>query len=382
MRQFFRKGRRLMMAALFLVLFSIPVQAAPPETAARAAVVYDVGTGTVLYEKAGGERLPMASTTKIMTAYLVLESAALCDRVVTVSETAVSVEGSSAGLRAGDRIRLSDLAACMLLASGNDAAVAGAEAVGGSEEVFVRRMNQTAAQWGLTDTHFDTASGLDGDTHYTTACELAKITARALENERFAELCACKNAAVSVLEADGTARTISLTNHNKLLWQLENCMGVKTGYTEKSGRCLVSCIRQEGATLVVVTLRDPNDWQDHAALQEYGLSCMDRIAVSEEDVSYTVPLKDGGEMLCLPQEETITFCLPVQKKELVRSLEWEELSAVPEKGEAVGSILYTWQGKEIGRIPITVVSVRQPPVPEEDPWWVLWWEGLLSFLHL
>ena len=126
MRQFFRKGRRLIMAALFLVLFSIPVQAAPPETAARAAVVYDVGTGTVLYEKAGGERLPMASTTKIMTAYLVLESAALCDRVVTVSETAVSVEGSSAGLRAGDRIRLSDLAACMLLASGNDAAVAGA----------------------------------------------------------------------------------------------------------------------------------------------------------------------------------------------------------------------------------------------------------------
>ena len=208
---------------------------------AQAAVVYDPRSDTVLYETKGQEELPMASTTKIMTAYLVLESAELSDWRVTVSETAVSQEGSSSGLKAGDVIRLSDLAACMLLASGNEAAVAGAEAVAGSEEAFVALMNEQAQAWGLQHTHFNTASGLDGESHYTTARDLAKMAACAMENDAFRALWSEKEKQVSVQGADGTVRTLSLTNHNKLLWQMEGCVGGKTGYTQKAGRCLVSC---------------------------------------------------------------------------------------------------------------------------------------------
>ena len=347
---------------------------------AQAAVVYDPQSDTVLYETKGQEELPMASTTKIMTAYLVLESAELSDWRVTVSETAVSQEGSSSGLKAGDVIRLSDLAACMLLASGNEAAVAGAEAVAGSEEAFVALMNEQAQAWGLQHTHFNTASGLDGESHYTTARDLAKMAACAMENDAFRALWSEKEKQVSVQGADGTVRTLSLTNHNKLLWQMEGCVGGKTGYTQKAGRCLVSCAERDGARLIAVTLHDPDDWRDHDALLTYGFSQMARFTVSEAETACSITAQDGGTFQAVPEQDEIQFVLPAGKQKITRQVTCPAPKASPQEGTAVGQIEYWLQEKKIGQITLLARHVVQPP--ENPPWWEQGWQAILSFFGL
>ena len=380
MKRFKAVGLAILMSITGFWVPANHVQAQECPVSARAAVVYDPQSDTVLYEVRGQEQLPMASTTKIMTAYLVLESAELSDWRVTVSETAVSQEGSSAGLKAGDVICLSDLAACMLLASGNEAAVAGAEAIAGSEEAFVARMNEQAMAWGLTDTHFNTASGLDGETHYTTARDLAKLAAYAMENEAFCALWSAKEQKVSVQGADGTVRTISLTNHNKLLWQMEGCIGGKTGYTQKSGRCLVSCAEREGVRLIAVTLRDPDDWSDHETLMTYGFSRMTRLTVKETEAVATVTAQDGGSFRTVPAQEEICFVLPKEKQNVKRQVNCPTPQTTPAEGETVGQIEYWLQEKKIGEISLVARQVVAPP--ENLPWWEQGWQALLSFLGL
>lgn len=380
MKRFKAVGLAILISVMGFWIPANNVQAQECSVSARAAVVYDPQSDTVLYEVRGQEQLPMASTTKIMTAYLVLESAELSDWRVTVSETAVSQEGSSSGLKAGDVIRLSDLAACMLLASGNEAAVAGAEAVAGSEEAFVARMNEQAKAWGLTDTHFNTASGLDGETHYTTARDLAKLASHAMENEAFCALWSAKEQKVSVQGVDGTMRTISLTNHNKLLWQMEGCIGGKTGYTQKSGRCLVSCAEREGARLIAVTLHDPDDWSDHEALMTYGFSQMTRLTVKETEAVATVTTQDGGSFQAVPAQEEIGFVLPKEKQNVVRQVNCPIPQTTPTEGDTVGQIEYWLQEKKIGQISLVAQQVVAPP--ENLPWWEEGWQALLSFLGL
>lgn len=267
---------RILTAVLSFVLViasgQFPAQAAEPavSVSAESAVLLSAETGTVLYDKNADTQRGMASTTKIMTALLALEYAdEHGNPAVKITEEMVAVEGSSMGLRAGDSLTLSDLTAGMMATSGNDAANAVALTVGGSSENFAELMNARAAELSLTNTHFVTPSGLDDPEHYSTARDMAQLTRAALQNEAFSEIVSQTNITV---ELQSPQRHITYQNHNKLLTLYEGCIGVKTGYTKKSGRCLVSAARRDGVTLICVTLSAPDDWNDHTVLLDYGFS--------------------------------------------------------------------------------------------------------------
>ncbi|MBR5536299.1 MAG: D-alanyl-D-alanine carboxypeptidase [Clostridia bacterium] len=255
--------KRTLFTFLCLLAFSIfPAKAGEiPQISAASAVLYDPLSGMVLYEKDAGTRRGMASTTKIMTALVALEQYDMT-QTVEIKREWCGIEGSSMYLRAGERLTVSDLLYGLLLASGNDAATALAGMHPGGADAFVSQMNEKAAELSLTDTHFENPSGLDGESHFTTALELAKLTAEAMKNPAFARIVSTK--AISVA---GRA----LQNHNRLLTDIGAC-GVKTGYTKACGRCLVSAKEQNGRMLICVTLNAPNDWQDHTALYAYGFS--------------------------------------------------------------------------------------------------------------
>lgn len=235
---------------------------------AKASVVIDAFTGEIIYSKNCDECLPMASTTKIMTALLLCEYGSL-DREIKVTKEMVTVEGSSMGLLPDDTVTLKGLLYGMMLPSGNDAANSTAYVVGGSIEKFVEMMNEKASFLGLKNTHFETPSGLDAEGHYTTAYELAKLAAYALNNNEFK---AAVQADSAVLYYGNPPYRRTLTNHNKLLKSYDGLIGVKTGFTKKSGRCLVTAAERDNKRIVAVTLNDGNDWQDHKNLLDYGFS--------------------------------------------------------------------------------------------------------------
>ena len=259
-----------------VVSFFLSVSAAPaafaeggPQVSAQAAIVIHADSGKVLYEKNADEQRSMASTTKIMTALIALETAAADDPVVTITDEMVRVEGSSMGLQPGDQLTLKSLAAGMLIVSGNDAANSAAIAISGSTEAFAEKMNQRAQELGMEHTHFVTPSGLDDDAHYSTARDMATLAAAAMKNPDFAAIVGQKAMNISFITPDQTRR---YTNHNKLLNLYEGCTGVKTGFTKKSGRCLVSAAERDGIRLIAVTLNAPDDWNDHMALLNDGFS--------------------------------------------------------------------------------------------------------------
>ncbi len=256
---------------------------------AEAYILMDASTGTVLEAKSEHEQLPMASTTKIMTAILTLEAGDL-DTPFTAPEEPLLVEGSSMGLLPGDEVTLLDLCYGMLLPSGNEAANLAAWRVAGSQEAFVERMNQKAAELSLADTQFQNPSGLPADGHYSSAADLATLACYALQNETFAEICATES---QKLTYGNPPYDRWLTNHNKLLGYYEYCIGVKTGYTKAAGRCLVSAARKDGVTLVAVTLNDPNDWSDHQALYESGFAQGETLLEAGE--TFSCPLVGGTE---------------------------------------------------------------------------------------
>ncbi len=256
-----------------------------PPVSAQAAVVYDPASCQFLYDKAGDAALPMASTTKIMTALVVLEQLPL-EKEHVIRPEWTGVEGSSMYLKAGERLTTRELLDVLLLLRGNDAAVALACLTAGSEEAFVRQMNERAAVLGLHDTHFASASGLDGEGHYTTARDLARLAAAAMENQDFARIVGQKYA---------SAAGRQMKNHNKLLFASDEVRGIKTGYTKKAGRCLVSAMERQGRLLIAVTLNDPDDWQDHLALYEKAYAGCQRVTLLESGPVGQVNLFSGRQ---------------------------------------------------------------------------------------
>ena len=246
-------------AAAAALLLCGACHAAAPDNSARSAVLMDAATGRVLYEKNADARSLIASTTKIMTALIICEQCDLQD-IVTVPAEAVGVEGSSLALTAGEKLTVEALLYGMMLRSGNDAAAALAIYSAGSIPAFAERMNRRAAELGLRGTHFENPHGLDADTHYSTARDLARLACAALKNDDFRRIVGTKTITVG-----GRA----LTNHNKLLWRYPSATGVKTGYTKKAGRVLVSSAQRDGWEVVCVTIGDPDDWRDHAALLDF-----------------------------------------------------------------------------------------------------------------
>ena len=244
----------------------------------------DAASGRILYEKNASERSLIASTTKIMTALVVCEQSNLSDRVKIPPE-AVGIEGSSMYLQEGEILTVQDLLYGLMLHSGNDAAVALAIYCGGTEADFVTMMNEKAELLGLTDTHFANPNGLDHDGNYSTALDLARLSVYALQNEDFLRTVSCKTVTVG-------GRT--LRNHNKLLFTYDGAIGVKTGYTKAAGRILVSAAERDGRRLVAVTIQAPDDWNDHAALLDYGFSCFQRaLLVEQGGIVGTVPVVGG-----------------------------------------------------------------------------------------
>ena len=245
----------------------------PLGVSAASAILLDTETGTVLYARNPDALRPPASTTKILTALVILERGRLSD-MVTVSRVAAQVGGHQLGLRAGQRVSLEDLLAAILIQSANDAAVAAAEHVGGDLPGFVAFMNATARELGLRESQFANPHGLDEPGHYTSARDLARLAQAALEQPLFAQLVRMSETRLTVWQPNRNdllqSRVRIVRSHNKLLGRLDGADGVKTGYTGGAGRCLVASASREGQRLIAVLLNDPHRWSDAAVLLEYG----------------------------------------------------------------------------------------------------------------
>ena len=280
---------------------------------ASSAVLIDADSGKVLYEKNANEKRGQASTTKIMTAIIALERSNNGD-VVKVSPKAVGIEGSSVYLQSGEALTMEELVYALMLESANDAAAAIAYEIAGGIPEFSVLMNEKAAELGLSNTHFTNPHGLSDEEHYTTALDLALLTSYAMQNDVFCNIVSTQKKYICT--ESQTPRL--LINHNKLLRIYDGAIGVKTGFTKNSGRCLVSAAEKDGLRLIAVTLNAPDDWNDHRAMLDYGFSKYTCATLAESgDIRFTVPVV-GGEHSCA------IFTNPHAAKAVIK--EGEELS--------------------------------------------------------
>lgn len=316
------------------------------DVSAHSAILMDGTTGQILFEKNPDEKSLIASTTKIMTALVTLEHAALHE-VVEIPAAAVGIEGSSMYLKQGERLTVEQLLYGLMLSSGNDAAVALALHVSGNVDAFVELMNEKAGTLELSDVHFANPNGLDDGENYATAKALGRLTCAAMENEDFLRIVSAKSYSCSGR---------SLLNHNKLLWQYDGAIGVKTGYTKKAGRILVGSARRNGRTLISVTINAPEDWQDHKRLLDYGFSQYQEEAVlhSGQEVG-RVPVISGREKsVCVCAADSLSlWLLPEEQPELRLSLP-RFLYAPVTEGNALPPATVYLGDKPVGEIPLVV----------------------------
>ncbi len=327
-------------------------------THAASAVLMDAESGRVLYQHDAHNPRLIASTTKLMTALVAVEQAGDLDQAVTIKGEWLGSEGSSIYLKEGEQISLRALLYGLLLQSGNDAAMAIACHTAGDAGAFAALMNQRAAELGMKNSSFANPSGLNDDNHYSTAYDMALLAQACLKNETVAEICATQSITVG-------ARTF--VNHNKLLRRYEGCVGMKTGFTEKAGRTLVSAATRDGQTLICVTLNDGDDWNDHAKLLDYGFATFPRqvlcrqgevlgaVAV-EGSLIPTMPVETQGEMgYPLTEAEE-----PVMEVELLRNA-----SAPIAPGVQLGEVRWRLDGQVVAAMPLISqgsawLDVREP----------------------
>ena len=281
-------------------------------TSAKAMCLIEAQSGRVLAQKNCNASLPMASTTKIMTAITAIENCQDLDAAFEISPKAVGVEGTSLYLRKGEKHCLRDLLYGLMMVSGNDASVAIGEHVAGSVEHFVDMMNFTAHRLGLKHTHFENTHGLDEEGHYTSAYDLAKIAAYALENDVFREIVSTQNKKIT--SADGKDRY--LANKNKLLRSFDGAIGVKTGFTNDAGRCLVSAAEREGMRLVCVVLNCGPMFEDCAALMNWGFENFKMYDLTQKVNFYPNLVVEDGEKCSVSIGHNHTFMYPLSADEL------------------------------------------------------------------
>ncbi len=316
---------------------SLPV--ALPGVSAQSAVLINGNTGEVLFRQNENARLPMASTTKIMTALVAVEALPL-DTMVKISAECVGVEGSSIYLTEGEVLSLEDLLYALMLESANDAAVAIAVAVSGSIEAFADRMNQKALKLGLSETHFTNPHGLDDEAHYTTAYELALIAKAALSHDVLKVIMSTQRRTIPMKDGSGVRL---LLNHNKMLRSYEGAIGVKTGFTKRSGRCLVSAACRDGLTLIAVTINDGNDWRDHTDMLDYGFSLYDTVELCLAG-AYEAPLwvvNGTSEYVVVKNTDGLTMSLPKDRGDIRCVVEIPRFTYAPvQKGQVVGRLVF------------------------------------------
>jgi len=352
-----------MAAALLAAVLFFPVSA----TSAESYVLMDAQTGRILEQRLPQKRALIASTTKIMTALVVCEQCNVLDRVC-IPQEAVGIEGSSIYLKAGEVLTVQELLYGMMLHSGNDAATALAIYCGGTVEGFAELMNDKARNIGLLNTHFANPHGLDAPDHYSTAEDLAKLAAYAMENPIFEKTVSTKTVNISGR---------SLRNHNKLLWKIEGADGVKTGYTRAAGRILVSSAVRQGRRLICVTISDPNDWQDHEQLLERGFSrysvCQ---AVTKGQTIITVEVVGGqNNTVDLVACEDFYYSLKEDEYLVIVPPQHTFVYAPVVEGACAGYASVCLDGKTIGRVPVAYKETVEQINVVKVPFWKRLWKG-------
>ncbi len=337
-----RKFTGIVLSLALIFAVKIPARA-ELAVSAKAAILMHADSGRVLYEKNADERMLIASTTKIMTAIVVLEHCEL-DDLVEVDSRSAGIEGSSMYLKAGESYTVEDLLYGLLLVSGNDAASALALHVADSMEEFAELMNAKAAELGMTESSFKNAHGLDEEGHYSTARDMAKLAAYCMGNEDFARIAGT---------VSHTVGEQTLVNHNRLLREYDGCLGLKTGYTMAAGRTLVTCAERDGARYVCVTLNDPDDWDDHKALYDWAFANYSFAEVIPAGLSYEVPLISGAEMTAPAETEGAAYALIQNGESYDMELELPAFAFAPiSEGERAGRAVACSDGQEIASVRI------------------------------
>ena len=357
-------------------------QSAVPVVSAASAILVEEQYGLVCLEKDADRRLPMASTTKIMTALTALEHAE-AERLIRIPKEAVGVEGSSVYLAEGETLTLEQLLYALLLQSANDAAEAIAIDIGGSIAGFADLMNAEAKKLNLTDTQFQNPHGLDADGHYTTARELATITRAALAHPLIRKIVGTVKATIP--QGDSPDARL-LVNHNRLLRSYDGAIGVKTGFTKKSGRCLVSAAERNSVTLIAVTLNAPDDWRDHTAMLDYGFAQFGSKPICRTgDTAYDLPVTGGtAETVDLRYAHDLTLALPLGHAPLICTVEAPHFLYAPVRpDETVGYAVYSCdldrdgKAEEIARVPlITGAAIERKPAEKHG--FFAWLKGLFQ----
>lgn len=327
----------------------ITAEGGKPYVSASSAVLIDADSGRVIFEKNAHVKRGMASTTKIMTALVAIECGDL-EGTVKIPREAVGVEGSSLYLTENEELTLRQLLYALMLRSANDAATAIAITVGGSVREFAEMMNRRAAEMGLENTHFENPHGLDAKDHYTTAYELAVITAEALKNETFRQIASTVSQA---LPQNGIPDRRVVVNHNRLLRSYKGCIGVKTGFTKRCGRCLVSAAERDGVTLIAVTLNAPDDWSDHARMLDHGFSEFEGVTLTAEHIKGTAAVVGGsseGVKYSCVGELTISVR---RGSDIETVIEINRFYYAPiNEGDVLGRAVFYEGDEEIGSLPI------------------------------
>ena len=360
-----KKAISLLLAALMIYTILPPQRAlgvsVVPEISAKSCIVLDAETGTVMYEKDADLLMGIASTTKILTALVVLES---CDpeEIVEIKKEWTGIEGSSMYLKAGEQLSVKTLLYGMMMRSGNDAAHALACHAAGSIEAFADMMNERARSLGCTQSYFENPHGLDGERHFATARELAIITMEAMKNDVFTEIVSTKN--IKIGER-------SMENHNKLLWQYDGVLGVKTGYTISAGRSLASCAERDDTRIICVTLDDRDDWVDHANLYDWAFTSFEPFEIAKgEIIDAVLPVISGvkasvslmtGEGVSIKLPRGCDYSLTVEAPKFVY--------AVVVRGGIAGQLVVRLNGKLMAAVPLIFTeTIRQAETEKLTTW--------------
>ena len=342
-----------------------------PKLTARSAIVMDAVTGQILYERDIDTRRYPASTTKMMTLIVALEHGKL-DDIVTVSKNAEGVEGSTLWLVKGDKIPLGELLTGMMMHSGNDATVAVAEHIAGSVPAFVRMMNDKAAELGANSTHFVNPNGLPDTQHYTTAYDLAKIAAYGYGLPNFEKIVSQQEIIYDWVKDPAK----KMRNENQMLWLYRGANGVKTGYTDAAGRCLVSAARRDGMQLVAVVLDSYYMWNDSIALLDYGFeNARPKNLVKKGEVVAKVDVADGlqDELELVAAESLVAVEKRGESGKVEKKVEVpQEVAAPIKKGDVVGKVVCYYNGKAQGSIYLLAA---------QDVEYYSFWDNLLKTLR-
>ena len=354
-----KRFRLLCLALVLLIPGTARAAQREDRITAKAYALIEAGSGRLLLGENEHERRPMASTTKIMTALLFIESGESLDTLVTVPQEAAGTEGSSMHLMAGERVSLKDLLYGLMMVSGNDAAVALAVHHSGSVEAFAARMNARAETLGCRDTHFVNPHGLHDPDHYTSACDLARLAAAAMALPFFRELVSRSRYTTATGDRVRTFRT-----KNRMLTEVEGGCGVKTGFTKKAGRCLCVAARREGMLLIGAVLNAPDMWSDAKKLLDRGFSAYElHTFLTPGQAVGAVPV-GGSAKKTLPAAAKEGILYPIRKDgtdhaDLAIRLS-ETLTAPVAAGARIGEAVLTVHGERVVSVPLIAREGAEP----------------------